>query len=286
MANESSNRVPHDGVISFLAQRILPTYGRRMIHPTAIVDERAVLGEGVEIGPFCIVEGAVEIGDRTHLAPNAIIRKNTRIGADCKIDSFSVIGGEPNYLGFDPATPSGVTLGDRCVIRESVTIHRSIHADTHTTVGDEVFMMANSHLGHDCIIGDRVVMANTSAMAGHVTVGNDTFFGGGAMVHQFARIGEGAMVAGLSRITRDIGPFILVGERDEISGLNLIGLRRRKVPTETIRELKHLYHAILRSKGNPIENAAQQTRPSSPEARTFQEFFISSKRGYAKNVVA
>ncbi|MGE9290623.1 MAG: acyl-ACP--UDP-N-acetylglucosamine O-acyltransferase [Puniceicoccales bacterium] len=257
-----------------------------MIHPTAIVDERAALGEGVEIGPFCVVEGAVQIGDRTKLAPHAVIRGNTRIGADCTIDSFSVLGGDPNYLGFDPTISSGVIIGEGCVFRESVTIHRSTQPGGSTLVGNGVYMMANSHLGHDCVIGDRVVMANTSAMAGHVTVGHDTFFGGGAMVHQFTRIGEGAMISGLSRISHDIAPYLMVAERNDISGINIIGLRRRKVPNETIREIKHLYFAILRSTGSPIENAAKQPTPSSPEARKFIEFFISSKRGYAKNVVS
>jgi UDP-N-acetylglucosamine acyltransferase len=257
-----------------------------MIHSTAIIDANSILGEGVQIGPFSIVEGAVEIGDRTTLGPHSIVRSGTRIGSDCKIDSFSVLGGEPNSLGFDPATPSGVVIGNGCIIRESVTVHRSIHVETNTVLGDGIFLMANSHIGHDCVIGDRVVLANTAAMAGHVSVGNDAFFGGGAMVHQFSRIGEGAMVSGLSRISKDISPFILVAERDEVRGLNLVGLRRRKIPSETILEIKHLFHAIMRSPGNPVELAAGQEIPSSPEALSFLEFFIPSKRGYAKSVVA
>ncbi len=257
-----------------------------MIHPTAIVAGQTILGDSVQIGPYAIVEAGVEIGDRTILAAHTVIRSGTRLGADCQVDSFSVLGGCPNFLGFDPQTPSHLEIGDRCVIRESVTIHRSIQEGAATVLGSECFLMAGSHVGHDCRVATRVVLANQSALAGHVCVGENTFLGGGAMIHQFTRIGEGVMISGLARITKDIAPFVLAAERDQISGLNLVGLRRRKVPADTIRQLKELYWAILRSPGNPVETAAKQALPASAEARRFLEFFIPSKRGYVKNGVA
>tara|TARA_R100000027_G_scaffold67701_1_gene67957 strand:- start:6111 stop:6995 length:885 start_codon:yes stop_codon:yes gene_type:complete len=257
-----------------------------MIHPTAIVDEAASLGKDVRIGPFSIVEGGVTIGDNTELSSHVVIKSGVVIGADCKIDSFSVIGGDPNHMSFDIATRSGVLIGNQCVFRESVTIHRSIYPDTNTLVGNNVFLMAGSHIAHDCDVGDQVIFANQVAIAGHSTLGRGVFMGGGAMIHQFTRIGDGAMISGLSRISKDIAPFLMVGERDHVSGLNLIGLRRSGVPAESIREIKELFRTILLKPGNPIQVAANQPTPSSPEARLFLEFFISSKRGYAKNVVA
>ena len=257
-----------------------------MIHSTAVIDPSARLGVDVSVGPYAIVEAGVEIGDGSILAPHAVVRAGTSMGAGCRVDSFAVLGGEPNFIGFDPKTASGLKIGDRCTFREGVTVHRSIHADQTTRVGDDCFFMAGSHIGHDCQVGDRIVLANQAALAGHVTMGNDSFFGGGAMIHQFSRVGDGAMVAGLSRITRDVAPFIMIGERDEVAGLNLIGLRRRKAPTSAIRELKTLFQAILRSPGKPVELAAALPSPSSSEGKTFIEFFVPSKRGYAKSVVS
>jgi len=254
-----------------------------MIHPTAVVDPEAKLGENVQIGPFSVIEAGVEIGAGCSLASHTVVREGTRLGSECRVDSFAVLGGCPNYLGFDPKTRSGLEVGDRCVIRESVTLHRSIHEDSATRIGDDCFFMASSHVAHDCVVGNRVVFANEAALAGHISMGDDSFIGGGAMVHQFSRIGEGAMISGLSRITRDVAPFILIAERDEISGLNLIGLRRRKVPAESIRELKDLFQKIIRSPGKPAE-VASSLSAQSDVGQTFLAFFVPSKRGYAKSI--
>jgi len=257
-----------------------------MIHPTALVDHEASLGEGVEVGPFAVIEPGVEIGDRCVIAAHAVIRRGTRLGPECRVDSFAVIGGDPNHLGFDRSISSRVEVGARTVLREAVTVHRSIEENGTTRIGEDCFLMAGSHAAHDCSLGDEVVLANNVSLAGHVSVGERCFLGGGAGIHQFLRIGGGAMVAGLARITKDIAPHLLVGERDEVAGLNLIGLRRRKVPAESIRELKALYHAVLRSPGNPVETAANREPPIHEEGRRFLEFFIPSKRGYAKNLVS
>lgn len=257
-----------------------------MIHPTALVEDESLLGKGVEIGPFAVIEPGAEIGDGCVIAAHAVIRRGTRLGPECRVDSFAVIGGEPNHLGFDRSVPSGVEVGARTVIREAVTVHRSIEANGTTRIGENCFLMGGSHAAHDCALGDEIVLANNVSLAGHVSVGARCFLGGAAGIHQFIRIGEGAMVAGLARITKDIAPHLLVGERDEVVGLNLIGLRRRKVPTDAIRELKALYHAILRSPGNPVETAANREPPVHEEGRRFLEFFIPTKRGYAKNLVS
>lgn len=195
------------------------------------------------------------------------------------------VGGDPQYLKFDRATNTGVRVGAGTVIREGVTINRSCHEGQVTTIGENCFIMAAAHVAHDCALGNHVILANNVLLAGHVSVGDFTFFGGGAGVHQFVRVGTGAMISGLSRIARDIAPFLLVAEREEISGLNLIGLKRRGVARESVREVKDAFHEVFDAGGNLREKAAQSLasgRFSSPEARTFLEFFSAGQRGFAR----
>ncbi len=238
-----------------------------MIHPTAIIEEGAQLGADCDIHAHVVIGRHAVLGDRVCVHP------------------FSVIGGDPQYLRFDAATRSSVTVGAGTVIREHVTINRSIYEGRATTVGNNCFMMAGCHLAHDCAVGSNVVVANQALLAGHVSVGDHAFIGGGAALHQFVRVGESAMIGGLARITRDIGPFILVAERDEVSGLNLVGLRRRGFPRETIRELKEVYREIYYTPGNIRETARfalESGRFGSGEARAFLAFFMEGKRSFAR----
>lgn len=157
-----------------------------MIHPTAIVEPGARLGLNCEIMAHAIVTKHVELGDRVVVHP------------------FAVVGGDPQYLKFDAAMQTGVRVGAGTVIREHVTINRSIYEGKATLVGEDCFLMASSHVAHDCELGRGVVLANATLLAGHVSVGDHTFFGGGAAVHQFCRIGESVMVAGNASITREV----------------------------------------------------------------------------------
>ena len=232
------------------------------IHATAIIEEGARLGAG------CIVH------------PHAIIKRGVVLGDGVVVHPFAVVGGEPNFLKFDPATVSGVRIGAGTVIREHVTINRSIYAGKDTVVGARCYLMANAHVGHDCTVGDDVVLATNIMLGGHVDVGSHTFFGGGAGAHQFCRIGEGVMIAGLARITQDLAPFLLVAERNEVSGLNLVGLKRRGFSRETIAELKECYAAVFAG-GDPRKRAAARAART-PEARRFLEFFAGGKRGFAR----
>jgi UDP-N-acetylglucosamine acyltransferase len=170
------------------------------------------------------------------------------------------------------------------VLRENVTLNRSIHADGVTRIGSRCLFMANSHAGHDCEVADDVVLANNAMLAGHVSVGSFSFIGGGAGIHQFCRIGAGAMVAGLARITRDVPPCTMVAERDELIGLNLVGLKRRGWPRATVMEIKAAYRTIFGGDaGNPRQAAASLAEAmSSAEARAFVEFFAGGKRGFAR----
>ncbi len=236
-----------------------------MIHPTAIVEEGAQLGADCEI------------------MAGAVITRHCRLGDRVVVHPYAVVGGDPQYLKFDRATVSGVEIGAGTVIREHVTINRSIHAGQNTVVGARCFLMANAHVGHDCVVADEVVLANNVMLAGHVSVGTGTFVGGGAGIHQFCRIGEGVMVAGLARVTLDTPPFTMMAERDDIIGFNVVGLKRRGYARETIRELKEAYRAVYFTPGN-IRNVAAGLLATavSAEARRFLEFFTQGKRGMAR----
>jgi UDP-N-acetylglucosamine acyltransferase len=238
-----------------------------LIHPTAHVENGAQIGADCEIMARAIVTRHAVLGERVIVHPGA------------------VVGGDPQYLKFDRATPSFVRVGADTVIRENVTLNRAIHAGKSTVIGERGFLMANSHVGHDCTLGDDVVLANNVMLAGHVDVGSFTFIGGGAGIHQFCRIGESAMISGLSRISRDLAPFTINAERDEVSGLNLVGLKRRGFSRAAIRELKLAFRAVYFGLGNirtlaatALANGGYETA----EARSFLEFFAGGKRGFAR----
>lgn len=237
------------------------------IHPTAIVEE------GVQMGAGCVIHAY------------AIIKKHTVLGDGVMVHPFVVIGGDPQFLKFDPATVSGVRVGANTVLREHATINRSIHAGKFTTVGARGFLMANVHVGHDSVIGDDVVLANNVMLAGHVTVQNHVFIGGGAGLHQFVRVGEGVVISGLSRIAQDIPPFSMAAERNEIVGLNLIGLKRRGFSRDAIRETKEAFRVVYFTPGNIREVAKKALDGdsfSTAEARQFLAFFGEGKRGFCR----
>ncbi len=201
------------------------------------------------------------------------------------VHSGAVVGGDPQYLKFDPATPSSVRVGAGTVLRENVTINRGIHAGGETRIGPGCFLMAGSHVAHDCCLGAQVVLANNALLAGHVEVGDLVFVGGGAAAHQFVRIGESVMIGGLARITRDLAPYTIVAERDEVSGLNLVGLRRRGFSRDTLRELKAAFRAVYYGQGKMAVRAEQAVRErgfATAEAAKFLHFFLTGKRGFAR----
>lgn len=238
-----------------------------MIHPTAIIEPGAQLGTGVEVLAHAVVTRHCELGDRVVVHP------------------FAVVGGDPQFLKFDRATVSGVRIGAGTVLREQVTVNRSIQSGKQTVVGENCFLMAGSHVGHDCDVGDQVVLANAVLLAGHVTVGGGSFLGGGAAVHQFCRIGECVMVAGHASITRDVPHFTMVAERDDIIGFNVVGLKRRGFSRAAIAELKAAFQDVYFTAGNIRDVAAQRLAANAfetAEARRFLEFFAGGKRSFAR----
>ncbi len=196
------------------------------VHPTAIVSPRAELGEGVTIGPYCIVADHVKIGDGTALASFVTILDFTEIGPGCRITQNAVIGGEPQDISFR-GEESWVRIGSGVTIRENVTIHRGVGEGTATVVGDGCFLMEGVHIGHNVVLGRNVIMANKVGMAGFSGAGDGAVFGGMAGVHQFVRVGKLCMIGGLSKIVKDVPPFLTAdGHPGEIYGLNKVGMRR------------------------------------------------------------
>ena len=237
------------------------------------------------IHPTAIVEPGAELGVECEVMAYAIVTKHTQLGDRVVVHPFAVIGGDPQYLKFDRATDARVRVGAGTVLREHVTINRSIHAGKATTVGENCFLMSASHVAHDCELGNNVVLANAALLAGHVAVGDNTFLGGGAAVHQFCRIGEGVMVAGHASITKDVPHFTMVAERDEVIGFNVVGLKRRGFTRAAIAELKAAFQDVYFTPGNIRDVAAQRMAANAfetPEARRFLEFFAGGKRSFAR----
>ncbi|MCR9243542.1 MAG: acyl-ACP--UDP-N-acetylglucosamine O-acyltransferase [bacterium] len=255
------------------------------IHPTAVVEHGARIGSNVEIGAYAIVAAGTRIGDDCRLAPHSMIHGNTELGHGVSVDSFAVIGGLPQIHGCDAAS-AGVRIGDRTVVREGVTINQPSKPDGVTAIGEDCYLMAQSHVGHDCVVGASVTLANNVMLAGHVTIGDFVVLGGGAGVHQFVRIGESAMIGGNASISYDVPPYAIAAERNEICGLNLVGIRRRGVASGALADLKRCFHAVFRSRGN-IRELAAAARASNgcgvePEGRRFLEFFDTGRRGFAR----
>ncbi|MGB3965271.1 MAG: acyl-ACP--UDP-N-acetylglucosamine O-acyltransferase, partial [Planctomycetota bacterium] len=179
-----------------------------------------------------------------------------------------------------------VRIGARTVVREGVTVNRPTQADGRTVIGDDCVLMANCHVGHDSVVGNGVTLANNVMLAGFVVVGDGAFIGGGAGVHQFVRIGQGAMVGGNASISYDVPPYAIAAERNQIHGLNVVGLRRSKMPHAAVADLKRCYHAVYSGPGDLrvrvqlllAERACGEDNPG----RRFLEFFAGGKRGFAR----
>lgn len=220
------------------------------IHSTAIIDKGANIGADVEIGPFCIIENHVKIGARTNIAANAVIRNYTEIGEDCAVDSFAVLGGAPQDLGYR-GEPTRLKIGDRCTIREHATLSRgTAKGNFETILGDDCYLMSCAHIGHDCVVGNHVIMASNSALAGHVTIGERVILGGLSAVHQNCRVGRHAFVGGLAAVVTDVIPYgSVIGVHAHLAGLNIVGLKRRGFSHVQIHEMRAAYRMLFAEEG-------------------------------------
>jgi len=224
------------------------------VHATAVVEPGARLGDGVAIGPYCIVGGEVEIGDRTRLESHVVLGGRTRIGSDCHVFPFASIGLQPQDLKYK-GEPSELVIGNHNVIREHVTINPGTEGGGMVTrIGDHCLFMVGAHVAHDCTIGDYVIMANNATLGGHVVIEDFAILGGLAAVHQFVRIGRHAMVGGMSGVENDVIPYgSVMGDRAHLCGLNIIGLRRRGIGREDIHALRRAYRLLFAQEGTMAE---------------------------------
>ena len=218
------------------------------IHPSACVDPKATLGKNVSIGPFCVVGPHVVIGDHTILHSHVVVEGHTTIGKHTQIFPFASIGHIPQDLKYDNE-PSTLEIGDYNVIREHVTMNPGTKGGEMTTkIGHHCLFMMGSHVAHDCMVGNYVIMANNATLGGHVTIGNYAIIGGLAAIHQFCRIGEHAIIGGLSPVVGDVIPFGQVsGDRANLDGINLVGLKRRKFSRDDIHTLRAAYKMMFAS---------------------------------------
>ena len=217
------------------------------IHPTALVEKGAELGEGVVIGPYCMVGGAVKLGRNVRLTSHAVVEGVTEIGDDCEIHAFANIGGPPQHLAHK-GEPTRLVVGPRNIIREHVTMHTGTATGRGvTTVGSDGLHMVGAHIAHDCIVGDHVVLAKGATLGGHVVMGDYVFMGG------------------LAAVTKDVIPYGSVwGNHAHLEGLNLVGLRRRGFPRETISAMRSAYRMLMADEGT-FQERLEDT------ARTFGE---------------
>jgi UDP-N-acetylglucosamine acyltransferase len=221
-----------------------------LIHPSAIIEEGAVLGRNVRIGPFCHVGPHVRLGDRVELKSHVVVAGHTEVGSDTTIFSFAVIGEIPQDLKFK-GEETRLVIGQRNRIREHVTMNTGTAGGGGITrIGDDGLFMAGCHIAHDAIVGDRVIIVNNSAIAGHCIIEDDVLVGGLCGVHQFVRIGRGAIIGALSMVANDVIPHGLVqGPRGELDGLNLVGLKRRGVARSDITALRAAFQMLAQGEG-------------------------------------
>ena len=249
------------------------------IHPTAIVDPQAALGDEVEVGPYAIIEGPVRLGDRTRVMAHAHLSGDLEIGPDCQIHMGAVLGHLPQDRNLK-GEGGGLTIGARNLIREYVTIHRASGPGRRTVLGDENFLLACSHIGHDCKVGRLNTIANGALLAGHVTLGDRTFVSGNVVIHQFVRIGDLAMLGGHTRVSKDVPPFMTVEGNSRVRGLNIVGMRRAGMSTEQRHRVKEAFWVLYRS-GLNVPNAVVKLRQlePSPEVQAILDFIEGSERG-------
>jgi UDP-N-acetylglucosamine acyltransferase len=255
------------------------------IHATAIVAPDAILGEGVEIGPYGLVGPGVEIGARTRIGSHAAVHCHTRIGEDNVIHSYASVGDAPQdkkYAG----EPTRLVIGDRNVIREFVTLNRGTTQDRGvTTIGNDNLFMSYAHVAHDCVVGNQCVLANSATLGGHVVLGDWVIMGGFAAIHQFCKVGAHAFLANNAAVTRDVPPYVMaIGGPAKPHSINAEGLKRRGFSPPQIRNLRNAYRTLYRS-GLRLEEALErlvEAARDQPELQLLVDFIPQSTRSLVR----
>ena len=257
------------------------------VHPTAIVEDGARVAGDVTIGPFCTVGPRVTLAEGVELVSHVAVAGNTSVGAGTRVWPFASIGHQPQDLKFR-GEESWLEIGAGCMIREHVTMNPGTSGGgLHTRVGSNCLFMMGCHLGHDCRIGDNVIMANNTILAGHVEIGEFAFLGGLSAVHQYVRIGAHSMVGGMSGVDKDVIPFgSVIGNRAELGGLNLVGLKRRGFGRDTIHALRGAYRMIFHGEGSGeggLAERAARAGEAYPQFEPVQQVVAFIRAGGARN---
>ena len=260
------------------------------IHPTAIVDPEAELDSSVKVGPYVVIEKGVKIARESIIKPHTVISGPTIIGSGNVIGPFATIGAPPQDLKYK-GEDTELVIGDNNQIREYVSIHRGTVTDKGITrIGGGNLLMGYVHIAHDCVIGNSAILANAATMAGHVHIEDHAIIGGLVAIHQFSRVGQYSYIGGVSGISKDVPPFIIVsGIRKEmrVSGINKIGLRRRGFDNETIKKLDAAYKIIFMSPELLLKDALEQAEKEVEDCepvRQLIDFFRNSKQGVIRTV--
>lgn len=256
-----------------------------MIHPTAIVHPKAKLDGTVWVGPFAVIDEGVELGPECVVGPHAYLTGLLSAGSHNQFHAGCVIGDAPQDLKYTNE-PTRLRIGSHNVFREYATVHRSTKTDGETVIGSRCFLMVNSHVGHNCAVGDEVILANGALLAGHVTVGDKVFISGNCLVHQFVQVGRLALMQGGAAISQDLPPFVIAAHvGNAMCGLNTIGLRRAGITPEERMELKKAYRLLFRS-GHNMREAVELARKEfhGGPAKEMIDFVAASKRGICADV--
>jgi UDP-N-acetylglucosamine acyltransferase len=255
------------------------------VHPSAIVDPRAEIDSDVEIGPYCVIGGAVKIGKGTRIHSHAVVEGRTTLGEGNIIYPFASVGTPPQDLKYK-GEPSELLIGHRNTIREYVSLNPGTAGGGMVTrVGDQNLLMMQCHIAHDCIIGNRNVIANGATLGGHVVIDDFVIVGGLVGIHQFVRIGVGAIVGAGSMVSKDVPPYCnATGDRARLHGLNTEGLKRRGVDKSVIDMIRRAYRIAFNSKLRTDDalNKIRKEIPVIPEIETFVAFIARSQRGVCR----
>jgi UDP-N-acetylglucosamine acyltransferase len=248
-----------------------------LIHPMAIVEPGAAIGSGCRIGPFAVIGPEVTLADGVEVKSHAVVTGWTDVGTDTVIFPFACVGEVPQDLKFR-GERTRLIVGARCRIREGATLNTGTDGGGGVTrVGDDCLLMTGSHVGHDATLGNRVILANQAAIAGHCWLGDDVIVGGLSGIHQWVRVGQGAIIGAVTMVTNDVVPYGLVqGPRGELDGLNLVGLKRRGVDRSEITALRAAYQMLAQGEGTFLDRARRLAEETdSAHVREMTDFILS-----------
>jgi UDP-N-acetylglucosamine acyltransferase len=255
-----------------------------VIHPSAVVDKTAVLGEGVEIGALAYVGPGVRLGAGTKLYHHAAVEGNTELGRDCEVFPFACIGAKTQDLKYKGGNP-GVRIGDRNVFREYVSVHAATLDGDYTVIGSDNLLLAYTHVAHECVLGNHIIMSNYAGLAGHVQVEDYALIAAFGGVHQFCRIGKHSMVGGAAKVVQDVPPFFIIdGSPATVRTINKVGLERNGYTPEQMNNIRHIFRILYReglNRSQALEKLASHAASDSAEFKHMLEFARKSERGLA-----